>query len=732
MPVKTGDAGGLNLTSRTKFERPGEGFLRQVAATLPAGDLGNADTHGKSEYYGDNETRANPCVSNSPAVPQGGRVKAVRTAKTSDGTASVLETVYTAAGRIAATRSNNEPWSCVSYDARGRELTKTYPALDDQPARTVTHDYAVGGDPRKHKVTDNSGSTTAVLNLHLQVVSYTDANGVTTTFEYDLAGRKTSETTTIDGVGSTLKYFWDDASRLTRLELDGQTVATPGYQAGVLTSATYGNGTSLAIGHNDAGSLVGLTWKVPGSEVTNAATRSRDQRIIDDRITDTADPSTIYDSHYTYDGVGRLVAASVPFHQLTYGYAAADGCGPNAAAGLNTNRTSFADSFNGGPAAVTNYCYDGADRLLSTNGATALSFVYDPYGNATKVGADTLGYDSTLRHMRTTTAAGRSVTYTRDVHDRISARTVKDGTNPDQVTRYGFTSDSGGPEFILDGAGKLRQRVVNLPGGALLTKNYPQNTAAWSYPNIHGDILITADGAGARTGAIHLYDPFGQNIDPTTGAFGDIPIPATAEGGMDFGWLGQHTVPVEHAAGQQAVEMGARTYLPILGRFLQVDPVPGGSANSYDYVNGDPVNTLDLNGKCPACAASAAVVPVVAATAAQYGPKVHLKDRSVEAPSVNLAGIDDSPAPANSPTPKSQESTVRLLSETTNIPRATEIGDRINLGGGSYVESRWYGWHLHLGPDAVQYVYASAMAGAGAASLLGIWHNVPGKLVAGL
>jgi hypothetical protein len=31
-------------------------------------------------------------------------------------------------------------------------------------------------------------------------------------------------------------------------------------------------------------------------------------------------------------------------------------------------------------------------------------------------------------------------------------------------------------------------------------------------------------------------------------------------------------------------------------RFLEVDPVEGGSANDYDYVAGDPVNAFDLDG----------------------------------------------------------------------------------------------------------------------------------------
>ncbi|HEV2121193.1 MAG TPA: RHS repeat-associated core domain-containing protein, partial [Chloroflexota bacterium] len=57
-----------------------------------------------------------------------------------------------------------------------------------------------------------------------------------------------------------------------------------------------------------------------------------------------------------------------------------------------------------------------------------------------------------------------------------------------------------------------------------------------------------------------------------------------------------------------AIEMGARTYLPALGRFLQVDPVPEGSCNDYDYACGDPVNGFDLDGTvCWSCLGKTAV-----------------------------------------------------------------------------------------------------------------------------
>jgi hypothetical protein len=42
--------------------------------------------------------------------------------------------------------------------------------------------------------------------------------------------------------------------------------------------------------------------------------------------------------------------------------------------------------------------------------------------------------------------------------------------------------------------------------------------------------------------------------------------------------------------------MGARLYLPELGRFTSVDPIEGGTENNYVYPT-DPVNKFDLTGE---------------------------------------------------------------------------------------------------------------------------------------
>nr|WSX47806.1 PA14 domain-containing protein [Streptomyces sp. NBC_00974] len=595
----TADPGGLGLTARSTYEQPGAGYLRKLASAMPAGDIASPDRRSTTTYYGDTEARANPCDPSAPAVNQGGMVKAAAGAVPGNGPAITGELVRDEAGRVVAQRVNDEAWTCTRYDVRGRVVKSSAPAYGGQPARTIVTDYAAGGDPLATKVSDENGSIATVIDLLGQEVSYTDANGVTSRATYDQVGRLVTDTTTVKGVSSTVGYAWNAANQLTNVKVDGATVATPSYDTATeLVGVAYGNGSRLeSLARNDSGKPAALTWKTASSTVVDAVTRSRDNRVIDDAVT--ADGKPVSNSSYTFDAVGRLTAAAVPHHQLTYRYDPADGCGPAKAAGSNTNRTASTDSLNGAPAVTTDYCYDGADRLTSTSGGLALEFTYDTHGDAVKVGGDTLGYDSTKRHIRTTTASGTAISYTRDPADRLTSRTVTGASDASKNgrTRYSYSSKQDDADLVLDKDGGLLQRIVALPGGVLLTKNYDKAASTnWAYPNIHGDVLFTADGAATRTGDIRLYDPFGQNIDPATGAFADIPIPATAAGGMDFGWLGQHERPVEHLAGQQAIEMGARVYLPVLGRFLQVDPVAGGSANDYDYVDADPVNGLDLAG----------------------------------------------------------------------------------------------------------------------------------------
>lgn len=132
-------------------------------------------------------------------------------------------------------------------------------------------------------------------------------------------------------------------------------------------------------------------------------------------------------------------------------------------------------------------------------------------------------------------------------------------------------------------------KMVDLIGG--VTKNtHKEGTVysdKYSYPNIHGDTLMTADGGGTKQGQTLSYDPFGQAL--TT-------LVDNLSGDADLGWLGSKDRLTEHMGSVQTIEMGQRQYVPGLGRFLEIDPVEGGSSNDYDYVDADPINGLDVAG----------------------------------------------------------------------------------------------------------------------------------------
>ncbi len=75
---------------------------------------------------------------------------------------------------------------------------------------------------------------------------------------------------------------------------------------------------------------------------------------------------------------------------------------------------------------------------------------------------------------------------------------------PNTTVRYAFTSSGDAPAITMTTSNTVIETTYPLAGGATLTKNATTGDV-WSYPNLHGDTVITANSTGTKTGRnLHL------------------------------------------------------------------------------------------------------------------------------------------------------------------------------------------------------------------------------------
>jgi RHS repeat-associated protein len=577
--VRTVDPTGLNIKTTTVYDA----VTGQASKTRMPKSAGGANDPYATDYFyytgdassGDATCNNRPewsgllCKVTPDSQPSGNNLPV--TTDTFDMWGDVLTKTEVVGGPTPGTRTTTS-----TFDAAGRRSTQsiTGPGVN---VLDVTYGYdSTTGLP----TTTTAGNNTITRHYDAlgRIDSYTDADGNVSTYAYDLRDRPT---TVFDGKG-TYSFVYDQGTErrglLTTLtdSQAGSFGAT--YDAdGTLVTQTYPNGMTAGSTVDETGAPTSLTY----TKTTNCST---DCVWFSEQVTSSihgqwlSHDSSLSAQDDTYDAAGRLtqvddtVAGLCTRRQYAY-----DG---------DSNRTSLtnwtpasSDCSAGTAQAPITSSYDQADR------ATKSGYTLDAFGRVAQVpavdtdGANPLTFTYFANdRVATLTEAASTETISIDPLSRMRQLAVGSVT---QTWHYGGDTDS--PEWIAENTGGTSwTRNVIGATGELTAITDQTGTAVLQLANLHGDLVATA--STSQT-AVSLLTTADQT------EFGVPRVTSSAR----YGWLGGYERPSDASTG--VVLMGLRVYVPSIGRFLQVDAVSRGSANTYDYAWQDPTNKKDLDGR---------------------------------------------------------------------------------------------------------------------------------------
>lgn len=580
----TTDPSGLKLTHTTLYE---EATAQVIETRMPMSTGAESPHNMKTVYYGAAANAQYPACGEHPQwanmVCESLPAKQPETA----GLPALPITTFTAYNMWGAleadtvTSGTNTRTTKIAYDSADRPLSKEITSNKGTALPKVSYTYnpSTGGLVKESTGTgEATESLTSAFNTWGQLTSYEDASGNVAGYEYENGGDgrllKAS-----DAKGAQTYGYNQTTGELTELVDTAAGAFTAEYDAeGNLLKENYPNGLTATYTYNAVDQPTNLAY----DKTTNCSTNCewfKDNIVTSIHGQSLYQSSTLGTNAYVYDAAGRLTQVQQrptekSCTKRVYAYDA------------DSNRTSTTTlppgaegkcATEGGE--VESHSYDEADRLTDKNAT------YNPFGDMTKLSAaDAGGHELSSSYFVDGQAAseeqnGQTLGYSLDPADRIREVTSTGKILASEVEHYDGPGSS--PAWTGELSGSYKRDISGI-GGGLAAIQHNGETPVLQLTNLHGDIVATVKDSSTVTG-----------LESTIAEASPYGVPAT-EGPPKYSWLGAHEVPTSLPSGVQS--MGVRAYVPQLGRFMQPDPIPGGSANAYSYVFGDPVNTFDLSG----------------------------------------------------------------------------------------------------------------------------------------
>jgi RHS repeat-associated protein len=564
----------------------------------------------------------------------------------------------------------------TTYDGaeRARHTVTTTNTTAGATAGTLTTDVAFDDAGNQTTLTNGTSTTTTATDVLGRAYLYTDGSGLQTTTNFNSYGQvassdtyDTTATGTTSHVHFATSYAYDPVTGDLTSTVDPSTgtmtysrdvTGTPvtatvgGAAVGALTETTLSDTTGAPVRRTWKSVTGGVTTTYVDEQVggTTGGGETADGQQVDDNLQVTAktldatgtpaasSTTTTRIRRYGYDSLNRLVSAadsrvvagsttptcvirswaydnnSNRTGQGTTAPAANSTCVPTGQTGV-----AVASGYTPPAATASPHTYDTADRITDTG------YAYDGLGRTTTLA--TGATNQTLTYYPNDRVAGQTVnggtptqsqTYSLDATNSRydSSTTTISGTATTIKNRYDSSSDN--PALIVEANGNVTRYVdggfTDMTAAVTLTPNgaNPNQSVTWQLTNLHGDIIANlSDLAGGAAVAVAATDEYGTRLDTS--------ITSTYSTAADrYSWIGGKQRSDNTRGGLTL--MGARLYNPTTGRFLSVDPVPGGSAGPYLYPT-DPINGFDLDGNhwCPGCGKLKAAVKTSVKVAKKAG-----------------------------------------------------------------------------------------------------------------